>query len=151
QECLLRRIGWRMVCEEAQAMELRLLRLRRERQPDEPERDPQCGQKRVSSHCLPRGSGRSKTKVSHDSCSGTISSSGQGDLARGFLHGEAHQRRLARITVADKCRLYSETDRIAAWPRNDANGMDRRPHGDEPPPIGRTDATAQLEFEAAPQ
>jgi hypothetical protein len=31
-----------------------------------------------------------------------------------------HQRRSALITVADKCLLYSETDRIAAWPRNDA-------------------------------
>ena len=27
----------------------------------------------------------------------------------------------------------------------------RRPHGDEPLPIGRTDVIAQLEFEAAPQ
>jgi hypothetical protein len=28
------------------------------------------------------------------------------------------QRRPALITVADKCLLYSESDRIAAWTRN---------------------------------
>src|SRR5262249_51063941 len=31
-----------------------------------------------------------------------------------------HQRRSALITVADKCLLYSKSDRIAAWPRKDA-------------------------------
>src|SRR5215472_13740596 len=35
------------------------------------------------------------------------------------------QRRSALITVADKCLLYSESDRLTAWTRNDANGMDR--------------------------
>jgi hypothetical protein len=29
------------------------------------------------------------------------------------------------ITVADKCLLYSESDRIAAWPRNDAKCQSR--------------------------
>src|SRR5262249_34860543 len=37
-----------------------------------------------------------------------------------FLRATRHQRRSALITVADKCRLYSETDRIAAWTQNDA-------------------------------
>jgi hypothetical protein len=58
-------------------MKLRLLRLGGERQADKPECDPKCGQKRVSSRCLPRGSGRSKTKVAYDSCSGTSSLSGR--------------------------------------------------------------------------
>src|SRR5262249_136456 len=35
------------------------------------------------------------------------------------------QRRSALITVAGKCLLYSETDRIAAWPRNDAKCQQR--------------------------
>jgi hypothetical protein len=37
-----------------------------------------------------------------------------------------HQRRAALITVADKCLLYSEIDRIAAWPRNDAKCQERK-------------------------
>ena len=44
--------------EEAQAMQLRLLRLGGEWQADKPKRAPKCGQKCVSSHCLALGSGR---------------------------------------------------------------------------------------------
>jgi hypothetical protein len=37
-----------------------------------------------------------------------------------FMPHKGQQRRSALITVADKCLLYSESDRIAAWTRNDA-------------------------------
>jgi hypothetical protein len=36
-----------------------------------------------------------------------------------------HQRRSALITVADKCLLYSERDRIVAWTRNAAKCQNR--------------------------
>ena len=59
-------------------MKLRLLRLGGERQPDKPERDPKCGPEACFVYCPPpRGSGRSKTKVAHDSCSGTSSLNGR--------------------------------------------------------------------------
>ena len=43
QECLIRWKRRGMVCEEAKAMKLRLLRLGGGKQPDKPERDPKCG------------------------------------------------------------------------------------------------------------
>jgi hypothetical protein len=55
--------------------------------------------------------------------------------SRGLLHCEistlltsdwGHQRRSMLITVADKCLLYSESDRIAAWPRNDVKCQQRK-------------------------